>query len=672
MRLRNKFLLIILIIISIKAFPQNRMPDQITNVSNDSIVKTHIEFLKKYFKEDNSWHITDPEIGKNVNGLINFVGGQPIDTIIKNIETLNFNPAINYVQRLPENVNDSLQVKGFISGAIMQKRFSEIESKILSEYAEKEILIPSTLLPDFEKNLKLVPVGEGMQLFNDSIFSMPDSLKFLDVIPDDMVKTTEDFQHILKMDSIRDEFIEHTRVIYNDSIIKSERNSLLLTYRNNFIKGKIESSKMRLSDSITLNNYYVLKTYNDSIIKSVNDSIAVILSTLSDYANQMDTTRIQISNLSGKGSLITLANNNQVYTRIWLKNEQNDSLSVVIKNTDKKSLMMVIDDGVTFERFTRQKNKLPDLVSPGLTNQLHKIENKYKIETPWNLGGDGNLGFTQTYLENWKKGGKSAISMLMVLKGFANYSNKKIKWENSGEIRNGWIKLGNSDGIKNMIQKNDDKFEITSRFGVSAFKKWYYSTEYNFQTQFFNGYNYPDRENPISGFLAPAKTLFKIGLDYKPNKNLSIFISPLTSKTVLVRDTTKVDQTNFGIDKGRRRFWEPGINADIKFKYSFDKNISYETKYKMFVNYTKPFSKFDIDWENQFKVQFTDHVNMQLMFHMLYDDNVLFTKYDDAGNVLKNPDGTTQKETRLQIKELITVGFTYKINKKIYKSRKVI
>ena len=79
--------------------------------------------------------------------------------------------------------------------------------------------------------------------------------------------------------------------------------------------------------------------------------------------------------------------------------------------------------------------------------------------------------------------------------GFANYSSEKFKWENSAEIRNGWVKPGDDK-----IQKTDDKVEFTSRVGVSAFKKWYYSSEADFETQFFDGFKYPDRIKPISGF----------------------------------------------------------------------------------------------------------------------------------------------------------------------------
>jgi hypothetical protein len=293
---------------------------------------------------------------------------------------------------------------------------------------------------------------------------------------------------------------------------------------------------------------------------------------------------------------------------------------------------------------------------------LTKINKKYQIVTPWDMGGHGTFGFTQTYLNNWKAGGRSAFSFLSVLKGYANYSNPKLKWENTAELRNGWIRQG---GDLNQTQKNDDKLELITRLGVSAFKKWYYSSEIDFITQFFNGYKYPNKTTPISSYLSPAKTLFKLGLDYKPNKNFSLFLSPITAKYVFVRDTALIDQTRYGVPEDKRSFWEPGFNADLRYKMDITPRISYETKYKMFFNYQQPFKRVDINWENTVIAQLTDRINMSFMLYMLYDDNVTFAtgKLDNEGVEIFKP--------KWQTRELMTIGFSYKINKRIYKQRRL-
>jgi hypothetical protein len=201
--------------------------------------------------------------------------------------------------------------------------------------------------------------------------------------------------------------------------------------------------------------------------------------------------------------------------------------------------------------------------------------------------------------------------------------------------------------------------------GLIAYKKWYYSTEIDFLTQFFNGYNYPDKTVLISTFLSPAKTMFKLGFDYKPNKNFSLFLSPFTAKYVFIKDTAQVDQTKFGVSENSQSLWVPGLNADLRYKIDLTSRISYETKYKMFLNYQNPFQQIDLNWENTVIAQLTDRINITFMLYLLYDSNVTFP----TGNT--GADGTEIYKAKLQTKEMMTIGFSYKINKHVYLRKKV-
>jgi hypothetical protein len=256
---------------------------------------------------------------------------------------------------------------------------------------------------------------------------------------------------------------------------------------------------------------------------------------------------------------------------------------------------------------------------------------------------------------------------MVVLKGFANYTQPegKLKWENSGEFRNGWIRQG---GAGAELQKNDDKLEITSRFGIitATNSKWYYSAEFNFETQTFNGYIYPKSKNPkpISSFMAPSRTFFKIGLDYKPSKYFSMLLSPLTLKNVFVRDTAKVDPTKYGIAKGKNKFWDPGLNADLTFKKDLTKDFTWESRYRMFINYKAPFKKYDVNWENLMILRLNRFIDMRFMLHMIYDDDVLFPVYNEANVKIGD-------KPKLQLMQLTTIGFSYKINKQVQHTRKL-
>jgi hypothetical protein len=663
----NKVLFFIfLLFLSYSSFCQEdsthlRKPD-------DSVAHT-IDFLRNYFFEDSCWQVVHPEIQNTVEGLLHFVLKRPVDSLASAFQAGEYKGQ-RMIIRFPSEVSDTLHIQGYMPVQDLKTRQAEIRRRVIAEFMTKDPEVPDSLLKNIEERMNRIPPEQGMRLITDSVYSLPDSLQFLDVLPDSMVQTTEDFQRIVKLDSIRDAFIEKYRLHYNDSLVSAYRDSMVASYRNQALEKEIRNRIKQYSDSVKRNNYRVVEAYNDRIIQMVNDSVYHAINDLIRYANRIDTVDIHILNLADRKSRLTLSDHREHYTRVWLKNRQNDSLSVLVSSPDKRTIRMVIDDNVTFSRMSQKQAKGFQLVPARPSDNLRDIQDRFKIETPWSIGGDGTVGFTQAYLSNWKKGGKSAISMLLVLKGFANYStfNNIVKWENSMELRNGWINPGGRDkeGNRYELEKNDDKFEVISRFGLSAFKKWYYSAEVDFQTQLFKGFQYPTSVNPqpISAFLSPAKTVVKIGFDYKPNADLSVFLSPFTSKTVSIRDTVLINKSNYNIPDGRKKLWVPGLNADIRFKAKILPEISYETKYKMFINYTRPFEKFDIDWENLVVMKVNDYINMRLMLHLIYDDDILFPVYDQEGKEL-------YKKTRLQVKELITVGFSYNINKKVYKAHRI-
>lgn len=634
-------------------------------VTGEKELESSIQLLKNYFSGYKNWQVVEPELGNNVNGLINFIEDQPIDDIIKQLNNAKLTQG-NYVIRLPENVEDSLSVPGYVSAEMVEQNIKKIKADYANEVKLHEIMVPTSVIDQAENEVVIIPEGKGIKLFVDSIYTFPDSLIIPEVIPDSVLNSPEQFNQLVRIDSIRNDYIENKRLAYNDSVKAVYINGVVRKYRQERYTEGLNFRIERYKDSIKLSNYQTLTDYNNMVTAQVNDTIKAVIDILAAYADFTDTTRINIVNLTGESEDILLQNGNERFSRVWLKNEQNDSLRVMVKNIDKRSISMLIDDGVTFSRFKEKETKNFDFETlKGNYGKFSKVGKSYELETPWRIGGEGNAGFTQTFQENWKKGGKSSISTLVVLNGFANYSRKdgKIKWENSGEIRSGWIRPG---GDEAELQKNDDKLEIISRYGISAFKKWYYSAELNVNTQFFRGYKYPKSTNPdpISAFMAPLRTYFKLGLDYKPNKDVSIFLSPLTLKNVYIRDTSLIDISKYGVKENKKAFWEPGLNAEIRYKKDITETISYQTKYKMFINYQDPFKKHDINWENMFKMQLNNYIGMQFLIHFIYDDDVLFPVYDDTGTQIG-------KEPKLQIKEFFSIGFTYKINKKVMRTHRI-
>lgn len=662
MQLKN-LLTGVLLLISISVFANSNPAfrnDKKSSPSADS-VKISIEYLKKRLQPNGIWQAGTPEILHLLKGLVDFAENEKIDTILVRLDRFQKQDNARYIYRNPTNVADSLNVRGFLPYSEIIEKMKQLDRAIWNGVDMTQIPLPEELKSASSSAMQPIARGDEEAILKQTNLILPDSLKNLQSIPDSLMKTTDDFDKIRRREQLRAKLLEEARVQHNSLIMKNNLDSAIRAYREFAVRVFSDSLQRNLRDSLQFKNQQLLAHYNDSVVRLVNDSIQRYVNTLQQFA-QNDSVGISIHSLSGKPAQLWLRNNHRMANRFYIKNEQNDSLAIRLMNLDKYSLGMAIDDDVTFNRMAQKQRREIVLDKMSMEQKLNKIQKRYQILTPWDLGGNGTFGFTQTYLNNWKAGGKSSFSFLSVLKGYANYSNPKFKWENSGELRNGWIRQG---GDLNQTQKNDDKLQLTSRLGVSAFKKWFYSAEVDFVTQFFNGYNYPNDSVPISTYMSPAKTLIKLGLDYKPNKNFSLFLSPITAKNVFVRDTALINQTRYGVPKNSRSFWEPGLNADIKYKMDINPRISYETKYRMFLNYQEPFKKVDINWENTVVAQLTDRINMTFMLYLLYDDNVTFDtgKKDENGKAIYKP--------KWQTRELMTIGFSYKINKRIYKQKKV-
>lgn len=654
----------LLILLSVSVFAGNNPVTPKKNKITQPVdsVRLSIDYLKKYIQPTEIWQSDNPEILKLVNGLIHFTEDEHIDSALVKLDRFQKQKDAKYINRLPKFVSDSLQVRGYMNYPTILEKMKQLDREIWNGVDMKTIPLPASLMSSSVNQSKPIAAGDEKAILKLTGIVLPDSLKNVNAVPDSMVHTANDFNRIRNRDQIRTRLLEAARVEYNKSIQNNSLDSAITAYRKYAVRVFSDSLQNHLLDSLRFRNQQILAHYNDSIVRLVNDSLNRFVQVLQHYA-QKDSVCIWINSLSGKPTPLLLSNNKRSINRLYIKNIQNDSLALRIMNLDKHSLGIAIDDDVTFNRLEKKQRR--DFVFEKFTpdKKLTKIQKRFDVISPWEYGGNGTFGFTQTYLNNWKSGGESAFSFLMVLKGYANYSNdNKLKWENSGELRNGWIRQG---GDINQTQKNDDKLELTSRLGVNAFDKWFYSAEVDFTTQFFNGYNYPDKNNLISAYMSPAKTLIKLGLDYKPNKNFSLFLSPITAKTVFVRDTAHIDQTKYGISANRRSLWEAGLNADLRYKIDITPQISFETKYKMFINYQDPFKKLDINWENLLVSQLTERISMTAMLYLLYDDNVTFPtkELDAAGNKIFKP--------KLQTKELMTIGFSYKINKHSYQRKRV-
>ncbi len=272
----------------------------------------------------------------------------------------------------------------------------------------------------------------------------------------------------------------------------------------------------------------------------------------------------------------------------------------------------------------------------------------------WSKSGVFSLNMAQASFTNWAAGGQNSVALNGLINLAANLKNEKSAWDNALTIGYGKMRQkGNDLGWV----KTDDRIDFQSKYGQKASEKWFYSGLMSFRTQMDNGYNYPDTENKISDLLAPAYLLFSLGMDYKPNPQFSVFLSPLTSKNTIVMDEELSAIGAFGVEPGKKFRPELGAYANIAYKKDeIVKNVNFLTKLDLFTNYLKNPQNIDISWEALLVMKVNEFISATVNTHLLYDDDILIKI--DEGN-----EGEPVMDKRAQFKEVIGVGFTYKFIK---------
>lgn len=289
----------------------------------------------------------------------------------------------------------------------------------------------------------------------------------------------------------------------------------------------------------------------------------------------------------------------------------------------------------------------------------------------WKLFGTTNLSFNQISFSNWAPGGEDAFSGTAGFNLSAFYRKNSVTFENQAILIYGMIQSRDKG-----LMKMEDRLEFNSKLNYKAIKYWNYSLLYTFKSQFAPGFAYPDRVNAVSRFFAPAYSTLSLGMDFVPNRYISLFMSPISGKFTFVLDQKLADKGTYGVKKAILdeaglviRHGEPvkpelGMAVNTKLRYEIMKNIIVDSRVILYDAYM------DEDIENRWNVDvdFETTVNFVInsMFsttfnsRFLYDDNIMVPLYKKVDGV-KVPNG---KGPRLQIKQAFGIGMVMKLGGK--------
>ena len=262
----------------------------------------------------------------------------------------------------------------------------------------------------------------------------------------------------------------------------------------------------------------------------------------------------------------------------------------------------------------------------------------------WQKGILYNLTFSQASLSNWSAGGdKFSLSIGSILNIYARYAKDKMRWDNNFDFNLGYV---NSTSLGS--RKNDDRFDLVSKVGYSVNSKNNLAFLANLRSGFFKGYTYSGTQrNFTSNLMSPGYLLNSAGFDLRPNKTISLFLSPFTARWVFVTDPVLSQKGLYGVKPGQQSNFELGAYATINYLKEFSPNVVYKTKLDLFSNYRNNSQNIDLFMTNVLSIKLSKFFNVTWGIDLIYDDDAkLF--------------GPNKNSPALQFKSLVGLGVQLK------------
>lgn len=267
-------------------------------------------------------------------------------------------------------------------------------------------------------------------------------------------------------------------------------------------------------------------------------------------------------------------------------------------------------------------------------------------ERNWMHNFDASVQFSQAYLsDNWYQGGNKNLNMISNINYFLQLNQKlnpNYLYELSIQYKVG-LNSAPDDELRD-YSFTDDIFQINTRFGVKATKKFYYSMNFQFKTQLFQSFK-SNTWDVSASFLTPGEFNAGVGMTYSTKNERGTFsfdasLSPVSYNMKICRANQKVDPTGFGIDAGKHLGHEIGSSGECKLTWNIARNIALSQRLFIFSDYG--YIQGDLEATLDFSVN--KWLSTRLYAHLRYDDSA----------------GFNDKWQYWQFKEIFSFGLQYK------------
>ncbi len=236
----------------------------------------------------------------------------------------------------------------------------------------------------------------------------------------------------------------------------------------------------------------------------------------------------------------------------------------------------------------------------------------------WKFSGDGYLQFLQNYVSgNWHKGGESNYSAVGAVTLELNYNDKdRVTFNNKLEMKLGF-QTSRSDTL-HKFKTNNDQLRLTSKLGLQASKKWYYTLQLLAYTQFARGLKSNDAFT-YSDFMSPFDLNLGVGMEYKVNAckgrlTGTLNFAPLSFNFRYVARDALLANYALGNHHTKEDFGSQFV-GDLKWQMT--DQVTWKTRLYYYTSYHRGL----MEWENQIQIQVSRYISANLFLYPRFDDS---------------------------------------------------
>jgi hypothetical protein len=299
----------------------------------------------------------------------------------------------------------------------------------------------------------------------------------------------------------------------------------------------------------------------------------------------------------------------------------------------------------------------------GINVQAQDIQTEDTTPKIWSKNGTTSLLFSQASFTNWNGGGENSLTIVGTFRYNILRKQGNKQWSTYFDTALGTQHIESITGFR----KTEDRFEFNTKYGIEASENLYISVLGTMKSQYLPGYKYSDDEETlVSNLFAPGYIYIAFGFDYKPYKNFSLFVAPISTRYTLVLDQQLADQGEFGVRPavidpitgeilihGSRTFSQVGLGLTCTYNGTIANNVNLYTNLDLFTPF-KLLNEVVVGWDVRLDFRINKYLTTAISTGLIYDPNVISTNQK-----IINGEEVDVSKARVQFKEFVSMGIKY-------------